>query len=82
MVLVSTSSAGGIVVGGRFVAVAGSAVGVSGMVVEVTVGDEFVSAAGSAVGAGDIVVGVGDGMGVGVDAQAATKAVTRMSTII
>jgi hypothetical protein len=38
--------------------------------------------AGSAVGVGDTVVGTSVAVGVGADVQAATKTVTRMSTII
>ena len=59
-------------------------VGVGGTAVGVTVGGEFVGVAGSAVGVGGAVlgIGVGDGVDVGVDAQATMKIVTRMSTII
>jgi hypothetical protein len=70
------------VVGGGFVAVADKAVGVGGTVVGVAVGGGLVGVAGSAVGVGGTVVDVDGGVDVGVDAQAATKTVTRMSTII
>ena len=68
-------------VGGGFVAVADNAVGVGGTVVCVTGGGEWV---GVAVGVGGTVVAirVGDGVDVGMDAQAATRAATKMSTII
>ena len=71
-------------VGGGVVAVADNAVGVGGTVVGVTVGGEFVAVAGSAVGVGGTVagIGVGDGVDVGMDAQAAMRAAARMSTII
>ena len=68
-------------VSGGFVAVADNVVGVGGAVVGVTVGSEFLGVAGSAVGVGGTVVDAGDGVDVGVDVQAATKTVTRMSTI-
>jgi hypothetical protein len=57
-------------------------VGVGGTAVGVTVGGEFVGVTGRVVDVGVTVVGVGGEVGVGVDAQAATKTVTRMSTII
>ena len=69
-------------VGGGFVAVAGNTVGAGGSVVGATVGGKFVGVAGSAVGVDGTVVGIGGEVGVGADAQAATKTVTRMSTII
>jgi hypothetical protein len=72
----------GVTVGDEFVGVTGSAVGVVRTVVGATVGGGFVGAAGSAVGVGGTVVGAGDGVDVGVDAQAATKITASMSTII
>ena len=82
MVPVSASSVDGTVVGDGFVAVADNAVGVGGTVVGVAVGGEFVGVADNAVGVGGTGVGIGDGMGVGADPQAATRAAARMSTVI
>jgi hypothetical protein len=70
------------VVGDGFVAVAESAVGVGGMEVGVTVGGGSVGAETATVGIGGTVVGVGGEVGVGADAQAATRAAARNSTII
>lgn len=69
-------------VGGGLVAVAGGAVGVGGTVVRVTVGGGLVDAETVTVDVGGTVVSVGGEVGVDADAQAATKAVTRISTII
>ena len=67
-------------VGGEFVAVAGSAVDVDGMEVCETV-------SGGLVGAETVKIDVGDtsvegGVGVGADVQAVTKTTARMSTMI
>jgi len=80
MVSVSTSSVDDTVVGGGFVAVAGNVVGVGSMMVGVTVGGRFVGVATVTIGVGG--TAVGDDVGVGAAPQAATDAVTRMSTMI
>ena len=69
-------------VGDGFVAVAGNTVGIGGTVVGATVGGGFVGAEIVTVGVGGTGVGIGDGMGVGADPQAATRAAARMSTVI
>lgn len=74
MVSGSAVSVDGTVVGGGLVAVAGTAVAVGGAVVGAAVGGGFVGVAGSA-------VGVGGGVDIGVDVQAATRTVARMSKI-
>jgi hypothetical protein len=68
------------VVGGEFVAVADSVVGVGGMEVGMTVCGGFVGAETVTIGVGGTAVG-GD-VGVGADPQAATRDTARMSTII